>query len=352
MLFVCAAIATFVFAAGGQYAFADNGHSDGPDLDDPPIGVDDGWSFSFVSPPLFTWFGPTGANAAVFNTQGPFTYTSSERTTVFITDAFCTGDQFRVYDFGVAIGDTSVPTPLGCIPAPGRGLLDELFEDPRWSSGTFLLGPGAHSVTIQTIVNPFSAGAGFIKVDSAPFTAKELKIAARDALVEIANSLPPDTNIPGVFPQFYLFAAADQIRVSLDAFEPGEDNQLAVDLGRDALDVEENAVDNIFKAVQSGKIVDEDILAGLGAVIGKLHEADDILAQAAIDDATEDASTNPKDLDFANSDLDRARDDADNCIVLPYDPVGDGVKGNQTEPEGSSCDDAIHFYFRSWNRVN
>lgn len=347
MLCVCAGIATFVFAAGEQYAFADNRYIDGPEFDDPAIVVDAGWFPSIETPPAFTWADFTISGLPVFNREGPYTWESATRTALSITDDFCTGDQFRIYDWGVPIGDTSVPGVSGSCSSVGPVAA---FEDPIYSSGSFLLGPGAHSITIQVIVKPLNFGRGYIKVDSAPFTAKELKVAAADALVEIGHNLPPDD--PGTFPKFYLFAAADQIQVNLDAFEPGEDNQLVVDLGRDAFDVEENAVDNIFKAVQSGKIVDEDILAGLRAVIGKLHEADDILAQAAIDDATEDASTNPKDLDFANSDLDRARDDADNCVVLPYDPVGDGVKGNQTEPEGSSCDNAILFYYNSWNRVN
>ncbi|MCZ6741343.1 MAG: helix-turn-helix transcriptional regulator, partial [Alphaproteobacteria bacterium] len=43
MLCVCAGIATFVFAAGGQYAFADNRYIDGPEFDDPAIVVDAGW---------------------------------------------------------------------------------------------------------------------------------------------------------------------------------------------------------------------------------------------------------------------------------------------------------------------
>ncbi len=70
MLFACAAIATFVFAAGGQYAFADNGFSDGPELDDPPIIVDVDWFASAATPPAFFWGGPPG----VFNSEGPFTY--------------------------------------------------------------------------------------------------------------------------------------------------------------------------------------------------------------------------------------------------------------------------------------
>ena len=36
-----------------------------------------------------------------------------------ITDDFCSGDQFRIYDEGVPIGDTSVPTISGCTSAVG-----------------------------------------------------------------------------------------------------------------------------------------------------------------------------------------------------------------------------------------
>ena len=348
MLCVCAVIATFVFAAGEHYAFADNGPI-GPEQIDPPIVVDAGWSVEFDRPPLFTWADFSGTGAAVFNREGPFTYESATPTLVNITDAFCRGDVFRIYDFGVPIGDTSsVPVDTSnCSPIDPN----ITFDDPTYSRGRFLVGPGAHSITIQTIVNPLSFGAGFIKVDSVP--ARELKVAAAEALADIRDSLVGATGVERPDQATAkLDSAVALVESSLTAFLPDNGNRLDADLGADAFGAEENAVDEIFRAVQTGKIVNADILADLRAAIADLHDADDIIAQTAIDDAEADPATDPKDLDLATDDLSRARADAETCELPPYDPMNDGVKGNETEPERSTCDNAIHFYFGSWNRVN
>lgn len=355
MLFVCATIATFVFAAGGQYAFADNG-SEGPELDDPPIVVDAGWSISSLTPPGFTWFDFTPSAQPVFNREGPFTWNHATPSLFSITDDFCTGDVFRIYDFGVNLGATSTPTIIGHCARVGP---DVAFDDPKYSSGTFLLGPGAHSITIETIVNPFNGGQGWIKVDSAPFTARELKEGAEDALRVISGEIIFGT--PGVdanadflgFAADTVFGAANRIATSLTLFDPGDPNRLAdVDPGTfDVFDIEVSAIDSIEFAVRYGKITNDEILADLYAVIVDLHAADDILAQTALDDATE-AGADPKNLENAAMRLDEARAQADACVLLPYDPVDDGVKGNQTEPEGPTCDDAIRSYGRSWGWSN
>ena len=75
-----------------------------------------------------------------------------------------------------------------------------------------------------------------------------------------------------------------------------------------------------------------------------------ILAQTALDDATE-AGANPKALDKAAMRLDEARAQTDACEMPAYDPV-DAGHGKMKEMEGSTCDDAIRSYGRSWGWSN
>ena len=59
------------------------------------ITVDSGWQ-SFITG------GIDGASTA-----GPWVFTSTTVVKVTVTDAFCRGDEFRVYDRDVLLGDTS-----------------------------------------------------------------------------------------------------------------------------------------------------------------------------------------------------------------------------------------------------
>ena len=148
----------YVSAAYADPPIGENGEV-GAAGGDPPITVGAGWT-------SFSWsFG-----GQPFNSEGAFTFTSSTPVIVRVTDAGCTGDQFRIFDNGNAIGDTS-PAPLDpdCIMSTTDP--NVAFANSNWSSGSFTLGPGAHSITIQTIVNPpheVQAAMGFIRVDPAP----------------------------------------------------------------------------------------------------------------------------------------------------------------------------------------
>ena len=131
----------------------DNGYSPASSID-PPIVVGGGWS-------LFTW--TTAAQS--FNVEGPFTFSSTGSTVVTVTDDFCPGDQFNVYDFGVLIGTTNaVPSSNNCPSLTP----DAALASPVYSHGRFTLGPGNHSITLQTIVNPFNTGGAYLRVDPTP----------------------------------------------------------------------------------------------------------------------------------------------------------------------------------------
>jgi hypothetical protein len=120
------------------------------------IEVGAGWA-------VFFWDQGTGA----FNSEGPLTFRSASPVVVKVTDAFLVGDRFEVYDNNVLLGATSRPV------ADGTNILgdaDAAFANPKFSRGAFRLGAGSHSLTVKLIeaAPGFSAGAGFLRVDSVP----------------------------------------------------------------------------------------------------------------------------------------------------------------------------------------
>ena len=187
----------FVFVLSSYY-----GSSSANDLNggtrpggDPPIVVDAGWSATDAIPPAFFWTGGNG----VFSSSG-FTFTSVGPTILRITDDFCKGDQFRIFDLETLVGDTSAVEATTCSgPGEVSGVgPDTAFADPTYSHGSFPLGPGNHSITIQAIVSPFGGGKGYIRVDSVvanndSYSTNEdtvLNSAAADAPTVLSNDTP------------------------------------------------------------------------------------------------------------------------------------------------------------------
>jgi PEP-CTERM motif len=120
---------------------------------DPAVVVGSGWQ-------EFNWGNASGAA----DSQGPFTFTSAIATNLLVTDAFVDGDQFAVFNYGVFIGTTSAPSNDGFSdPNPYAD-----FADPRFSSGTFLLGPGSYSITLETIgtAGGYSSGGAYLQVEA------------------------------------------------------------------------------------------------------------------------------------------------------------------------------------------
>ncbi len=121
----------------------------------------DGWHF-------FS-FGGVGT----FAPQGPFTYSSTTITKITVTDAFCKGDEFRVYDGTTALGDTSVvATDPSCA---GTGDPDAALADPTYSHGVFFVMAGSHSINIQATESPFGAGGAYVRVDAVTVTKDSCK---------------------------------------------------------------------------------------------------------------------------------------------------------------------------------
>lgn len=97
-----------------------------------------------------------------YDGQGAFTFTGSE--TLNVTDCCEAGDQFAVFDNGVLLGDTSsvaINTDSLCTTGP------TCWGDVALSQGSFTVGPGSHSITIEAIQSPFIAyggGEGFLEI--------------------------------------------------------------------------------------------------------------------------------------------------------------------------------------------
>jgi len=195
-----AVVAILLGMAGrGPMAQADspgpNGQIDHVGLD-PEITVGAGWSATADVPPAFFWSGGDG----VFSYDNPFTFTSAVPVIVRVTDDFCKGDQFRIYDFGVPIGDTSaVPSEApACSSAVGP---DAAFADPSYSSGSFMLGSGPHSIDIQVIVSPFGGGRGYIKADAVitPALVEEVIFPGGSVDIEKTVQTPVIPPTPDIF---------------------------------------------------------------------------------------------------------------------------------------------------------
>ena len=122
------------------------------------ITVGGGWQYPFV------WHNAPGTPWE----NAPFTYSSSNWTSLKVTDSFWDGDQFEVYDGANLLGTTSSPSTGNWIDGDINGNHDVAYADPRWSSGEFLLAPGDHFITIMTIVAcpQSSTGWGALRVDT------------------------------------------------------------------------------------------------------------------------------------------------------------------------------------------
>lgn len=122
-----------------------------------PIVVGDDWYATTSVPPAFFW----GAGEPVYSSSGPFEFECEHAVVVDVTDDFQKGDRFRIYNHGSPMGETSaVPVdPAGVQIGP-----EAAFVDPTYSSGSFWLPAGAHSISIEVINNPYDGGRGYIRV--------------------------------------------------------------------------------------------------------------------------------------------------------------------------------------------
>ena len=93
---------------------------------------------------------------------GPSPWTFSGVSTFEVLDLFTLVDQFEVFDFGTSIGTTSAAGGGDCLSS-----IANCLADPKASYGSFALGAGAHSITIQNIAGQ-TAGAHVFRLSTVP----------------------------------------------------------------------------------------------------------------------------------------------------------------------------------------
>ncbi|HEY5011986.1 MAG TPA: hypothetical protein VIK61_04680 [Acidimicrobiia bacterium] len=79
-------------------------------------------------------------------------YGGSTTSTLEVTDEYCQGDQFEIWDNGKDLGPTSYAIDSQCN-GPNTGDAQTAFTDGGWSAGTFTLPAGTQSVSIQVKTN-------------------------------------------------------------------------------------------------------------------------------------------------------------------------------------------------------
>ena len=134
--------------------------------------VDAGWQ-------QFTTEGGVGGGSV----DGPYLFESTKVTKVTVTDSFCHGDEFSVFDNGVLIGTTSeIPAELRTCPTrfylSAIARADVSMTDPTFSQGTFYVGPGSHSLEFvnKAIWNGIDSGSdAFFRLETVSLTEADCK---------------------------------------------------------------------------------------------------------------------------------------------------------------------------------
>lgn len=97
-----------------------------------------------------------------------YQFTTYEPTPLQVTDYQCVGDRFEVWDNGVLLGTTSVPSPIDDC-ATQVNTPDEGWADARYSKGTFLLPAGDHDIELVVLPGSFEDGTAALRIE-APVT--------------------------------------------------------------------------------------------------------------------------------------------------------------------------------------
>lgn len=113
--------------------------------------VDGGWY-----PFQFGGTNSTAKDAFVFKTHGPCL--------LKVTDNYCAGDAFYVFDNGVYLGRTNHVNANSC--RTNTTNAEVAWMDPSFSHGSFTLEPGLHKIQFTVAESPFMAGGAALRVDS------------------------------------------------------------------------------------------------------------------------------------------------------------------------------------------
>jgi len=107
---------------------------------------------------------------SIYAATPPWHYEAPDAGAVLtVVDTASSGDQFEVFDNNVSFGFTSPARGDADCPVPEGGDPGVCLEQPGMSFGTFVLGPGAHSITIKPVTGSF-VGVGYFRI--APATSR------------------------------------------------------------------------------------------------------------------------------------------------------------------------------------
>ncbi|MEP7355052.1 MAG: hypothetical protein ABI824_17630 [Acidobacteriota bacterium] len=85
-----------------------------------------------------------------YSVDVPWTFTGPGK--LLVLDLFLSGDQYEVFDNGVSLGLTSAPGPELQCGLPALADIQCSIDTSNFSRGTYVLGSGAHSITINYLV--------------------------------------------------------------------------------------------------------------------------------------------------------------------------------------------------------
>lgn len=124
---------------------------------------------------------------------------------VSVTDILLKGDQFSIYDNGIAVSDvigTTPDVPGGMSENIGGTQADPdiAFADPTYSSGIFAVDAGTHSIRVEVINDSFDGpGHGYLRVDDAD--SAQCTLASAFSILTLPadgtlSYISPDTGAP------------------------------------------------------------------------------------------------------------------------------------------------------------
>lgn len=106
---------------------------------------------------------PSSGTPTSFLDAPPWTFSLVAPATLKVTDAFTSGDQFELLNFGIPFAMTSIPVlsnDCGDDPVP-------CFADANMSTLSQLLAPGNYSLTIAPLAAPDGPGSAYFIIESA-----------------------------------------------------------------------------------------------------------------------------------------------------------------------------------------
>jgi hypothetical protein len=116
--------------------------------------------------PFGQWVAFDAGLAGSFDAQGLFAFASGKRVVLKVTDAFCRGDRYRILDHGHRKGTTRfVPIDTDCSQLPFASTGPQGWNDPGYSRIRIVLPAGRHRIRIRSLVSPFGASTGFVRIN-------------------------------------------------------------------------------------------------------------------------------------------------------------------------------------------